>query len=257
MGNKQFSKAIRGVLRHPGSVYSRVKPPYGFTLIELLVVIGIISVLMGILLPTLNLVREQARKISCQSNMRQMGLALQTYLPDSDYWLPPSSCHISNPKEHWLYILTQYTKEDLLVRCPSDKGKVFVDWSQPLDEQPDDARYSSFAINALLDPTHYRYSATTNPYNNVDRIRHPMYCIWISEAPDTENFQLADHIHPESWEGSIEYAKEFVAWDRHKRVSNYLFADGHTETLSFEETYDWPNVCYWYPDTAPGWPEEP
>ena len=84
-----------------------------------------------------------------------------------------------------------------------------------------------------------------------------MFCIWISEAPDTESFDLADHIHPESWEGSVEYAKQFVAWDRHKKTSNYLFADGHAEGLAFEQTYQWPYTCYWYPEAAPKWPEIP
>lgn len=84
-----------------------------------------------------------------------------------------------------------------------------------------------------------------------------MYCIWISEAPATEQFNLADHIHPESWEGSVEYAKRFIAWDRHKGTSNYLFTDGHAENLKFEQTYVWPNKCYWYPEAAPKWPENP
>jgi len=47
----------------------------GFTLIELLVVIAVISVLMAILM----LARDQARKISCMSDMRQVGLAFMTY----------------------------------------------------------------------------------------------------------------------------------------------------------------------------------
>lgn len=228
----------------------------GFTLIELLVVIAIIALLMGILLPSLHRAREQARKIACLSNMRQMGVALQAYLIDSEYRLPPSSCHCQDPNDHWLRVLTRYTKEPLLVRCPSDKGKEFVDWSRPLSEQRQ-ARYSSFAVNALLDPVHFRYGPNTNRYNNVNNIRRPMHCIWISEAPDSESFRLADHIHPDLWEGSIEYARQSIAWDRHKGMSHYLFADGHAEGLPFERTYTWPGDCYWYPEAAPKWPENP
>lgn len=250
-------KRIRGDGGHPGyACGSTSRPSRGFTLIELLVVIAIIAVLMGILLPSLNRAREQARKIACLSNMRQMGVAVSAYLIDSDYRLPPSSCRIDDPNDHWLRILADYTREQLLFHCPSDRAKDFVDWNHPLDEQKD-ARYSSFAVNALLDPIHYRYGAQHNRYNDTNQIHKPMYTIWISEAPDTENFNLADHIHPEMWEGSIEYAQQFVAWDRHKGTSNYLFADGHAANLRFEETYNWPTTCYWYPEAAPIWPENP
>ncbi len=227
----------------------------GFTLIELLVVIAVIAVLMAILLPSLNLARQQAKKIACLSNMRQMGIALQAYLPDWEYRLPPSSCRISDPNGHWLRILAQYTKESLLLQCPADKAKNFVDWSRPLSEQKD-KRYSSFCVNALLDPVHFRYGYHTNRYNNVNQIHRPGQCIWISEAPNTESFLLADHIHPESWEGATEYARQFVAWDRHRGTSNYLFPDGHVENLEFEQTYSWPDACYWFPESAPKWPPE-
>ena len=227
-----------------------------FSLIELLVVIAVIALLMGILVPALSRAREQARTVVCLSNMRQMGTALQAYLPDSGYRLPPSSCHVSDPNQHWLRVLANYTRENLLFRCPCDRSKNFVDWDKPIAEQQD-CRYSSFAVNALLDPVHYRYGARANRYNNVNCIRQAMYCIWISEAPDSSSFNLADHIHPESWEGSIEYAKQFVAWDRHKGASDYLFADGHAENLEFAKTYTWPSTCYWYPESAPKWPDNP
>lgn len=229
--------------------------PLGFTLIELLVVIAIIAILMGILMPVLGRARDQARKVKCQANMRQMGLALQVYLPDNNYHLPPSSCHETDPDEFWLHVLSELTREDLLFQCPSDRGKDFVDWNLPLEEQTD-CRYSSFAVNALVDPVQYRYSAGKNRYNRTLSIRNPQYCIWISEAPDTDNFNLADHIHPESWEGSVEYAKSFIAWDRHHNCSNYLFVDGHTEALAIEDTYQWPGNCYWYPESAPNWPSD-
>jgi prepilin-type N-terminal cleavage/methylation domain-containing protein/prepilin-type processing-associated H-X9-DG protein len=61
-----------------------------FTLIELLVVISIIALLIAILLPSLNLAREHGRRVVCASNLRNLGLALVSYVDDNDQWLPPA-----------------------------------------------------------------------------------------------------------------------------------------------------------------------
>lgn len=68
----------------------------GFTLVELLVVIAIIGILVGLLLPAVQAAREAARRMSCSSNARQLGLALHNY--ESAYKrLPPSRISINNP----------------------------------------------------------------------------------------------------------------------------------------------------------------
>ena len=70
-------------------------PIVGFTLVELLVVIAIIALLMGILLPSLNKARQSAYTIKCAGNMRNTGVAMQSYVNDSGSY-PPSYVYPSD-----------------------------------------------------------------------------------------------------------------------------------------------------------------
>ena len=77
-------------------IYRKRSAKDGFTLVELLVVISIIAMLVAILLPALNKARKQAQRVSCMSNVRQVGLACFTYAAENDGHFPRNVCEGEN-----------------------------------------------------------------------------------------------------------------------------------------------------------------
>jgi prepilin-type N-terminal cleavage/methylation domain-containing protein len=100
----------------------------GFTLIELLVVIAIIAVLIGLLLPAVQKVREAASRIKCAGNIKQLTLAIHNYAGDHDSRLPPANFNqVVNPQSgnaaqgSAFYALLPYYEQDTLFnQCTRD-----------------------------------------------------------------------------------------------------------------------------------------
>jgi prepilin-type N-terminal cleavage/methylation domain-containing protein len=112
----------------------------GFTLIELLVVIAIIAILIGLLLPAVQKVREAAARTQCSNNLKQIGLALHNYhdargrLPDNGYnriGVTPASEHEAS----WAYRILPYIEQDNLYRN--------WNWTTPVKTFLDPARGSN------------------------------------------------------------------------------------------------------------------
>src|SRR3954470_4782664 len=93
----------------------------GFPLIELLVVIAISAILAAILFPVFAQAREAARKASCQSNLKQIGLAEQMYSGDYDEIYSGSYIVLTNinSRESYAELLQPYVKNTKIFLCPS------------------------------------------------------------------------------------------------------------------------------------------
>ena len=233
-----------------------------FTLVELLVVIAIIGILIGMLLPAIQSVRESARSIVCRNNLRQIGLALQNY--HSVYmhfpsgvtgWRPFGSLDQSKRNLAWsVFILPQLEQENLYQRLDLsqayDSPANFDAGSQPISVyQCPSATRDSIQENAL-GITDYggiygeRINSSNDPPKGCMIFDDPISISDITDGTSNtlivaEDSQSSD----EQWINGrnvfdqafpINAAPEFENDIRsnHPGGANGVFADGHVQFLS-------------------------
>ncbi|RYX86740.1 DUF1559 domain-containing protein [bacterium] len=183
-----------------------------FTLIELLVVIAIIAILAAILFPVFARARENARKTSCLSNEKQIGLAMLQYIQDYDERYPVQDEH-TTPPYMWYKPVQPYVKSAQVFRCPSAT----------------DAAHNDTSVNA---PTPSDYVANGFFVHGDSQAQFQNIAEQIMVVERADNMSDIDY-HP--WE-SAEF-ESHIATKRHLEGANYLFADGHAKWLRWENTF--------------------
>ncbi|NIM05807.1 MAG: DUF1559 domain-containing protein [Armatimonadetes bacterium] len=207
-----------------------LKNPLGFTLIELLVVIAIIALLAAMLFPVFARARETARRTTCLSNLRQIGLAFQMYVDDHGGLYPNTGNPYLWMGRYWRWPLESY------LACVGDRDP--EDPDNPLVSEEKGPHIlicpSDLSAPKKWDSTSYGYSAAF--YHTPRQInRMTVEDLWqyddfpcISQSEGEVAFP-AQKILIAEWLTNHE-EKKLGWWDWYG-ARNYLFADGHVRYL--------------------------
>ena len=213
--------------------------PKAFTLVELLVVMAIIAILASILFPVFGRARENARRASSQSNLKQIGLAFAQYTQDYDERLPFASAGDRYPLK-----LQPYIKNWQIFLSPSDG----TEWpGNPRDPSTSAGRYMlelcpNYGYNreylsrvpVLTGPdTGQSLAAVNSPAQTVLVVSS----VYATNAPTLTNLVYGFHrvLPPSSWAGTTNppAANNYgYVWPRYLGHANVAFADGHVKAMN-------------------------
>ncbi|RYX80162.1 DUF1559 domain-containing protein [bacterium] len=211
---------------------SRISKRPAFTLIELLVVIAIIAILAAILFPVFARARENARRSSCSSNLKQIGLGLMQYTQDYDETMPARS-HYPTPTAggnatNWENMLQPYVKSYQLFQCPSNTRNT-INMNDDVVDQKSKVSYgcnTEGGANSGL----FVFNHSTAPIA-LAAIQNPSTTIANFET----NSKSSDYIVVSSYFATMGTgdwgAGNPSLFAGHLSTSNYLFADGHVKSL--------------------------
>ncbi len=216
-----------------GSIQSRKNASKAFTLIELLVVIAIIAILAAILFPVFARARENARRSSCQSNLKQIGLGLLQYVQDYDEALPvqPSNaprcyslqdydaCRAASMQPpggtfdiNWIAATQPYIKSWQLFKCPTNTPP-------------------SLATRTAFGNSDNSYMANGVVMGrSMAVIPNSAEIIWAQElANNTNTPWLRPYLTPTATPAYAEWMNPTSYSGNHFDGGNLLFVDGHVK----------------------------
>jgi len=205
---------------------SSAKTRRGFTLIELLVVIAIIAILAAILFPAFAKAREAARRSSCSSNLKQIGIGMMQYTQEYDEKFPRTRIpNVPRGFEYnWAQLLQPYIKSFDLFRCPSNpSGGSWMGWGDSV-ENPFPIRQTpvSYGMNYEIGENYW----TNDQGMSLATIQEPARKILVGERTGGDRSEPG--IMWEDWLGDTWKNQAFAG---HLGTSNYLFVDGHVKSL--------------------------
>ena len=224
-----------------------------FTLIELLVVIAIIAILAAILFPVFARARENARRSSCQSNLKQIGLGMLQYTQDYDEQLVrasygPSSNGLSDPaagRYKWMDAIYPYVKSEQIFSCPSESNLSAFKYNTA------GSSYGSYSINLVSSDDVFTPDSTppaTDDKNiTLAAVGSSATTFWVGDAThpsgDTakgyaiNSYGDGDLIVTPGAPGTrllgkLGEGRGFV--ERHLETGNVLFVDGHVKAMKID-----------------------